>query len=103
MTFPKIPLYFAFIYNIVLKTGPTLRWLMRGKPVRLDSGQIEVLDDSMAEVLRKKQPAERIRIGFDIWTSAHTMLTAHLTSVHPDWDRGHVEREVARRFLHGAL
>ena len=71
--------------------------------MRLDAGQIEVLDDSMADVLRKKRPAERIRIGFDIWTSAHAMLTAHIKSIHPDWVREHVEREVTRRFLHGTL
>jgi hypothetical protein len=71
--------------------------------VRLDAGQIEILDDAMADVLRKKRPAERIRIGFDIWTSAHGMLTAYLKSIHPDWDREHVEREVTRRFQHGTL
>jgi hypothetical protein len=71
--------------------------------LRLDPGQIEILDDSMADVLRKKRPAERIRIGFDIWTSAHAMLTAYIKSIHPDWDREHVEREVTRRFLHGTL
>lgn len=71
--------------------------------MRLDTGQIEVLDDSMVAVLRKKKPAERIRIGFEIWASAHAMLTAHLKSLHPDWDKKRVEREVAGRFLHGAL
>jgi hypothetical protein len=71
--------------------------------MRLDAGQIEILDDSMADVLREKRPAERIRIGFDIWTSARAMLTAYITSIHPDWDRAHVEREVTRRFQHGTL
>jgi len=71
--------------------------------VRLDRGQIEVIDDSMADVLRKKRPAERIRIGFDIWISARSMLTAYIKSIHPDWDSQHVEHEVSRRFLHGTL
>lgn len=31
--------------------------------MRLDNGQIEVVDDAMAEMLRHKTPAERIRIG----------------------------------------
>lgn len=31
--------------------------------MRLDEGQIEVVDDATAEVLRRKTPAERIRIG----------------------------------------
>ena len=33
--------------------------------MRLDAGQIEVVDDIMAEVLRHKTPAERLRIGFN--------------------------------------
>lgn len=48
------------------------------KNLRLDQGQIEVVDNVMAEVLRHKTPAERIRIGFGLWTSAHNMLMAHL-------------------------
>lgn len=38
--------------------------------LRLDAGQIEVVDNVMAEVLRRKTRAERIRIGFNIWISA---------------------------------
>jgi hypothetical protein len=71
--------------------------------IRLDFGQIEVLDDAMAAVLRQKNPAERINIGFAIWTSAHNMLTSHIKTTHPTWDRKQVEREVARRLLHGSL
>ena len=46
--------------------------------MRLDRGQIEVVDEKVAEVLRLKTPAERIKIGFDMWVSARNMLTAHL-------------------------
>ena len=31
---------------------------------RLDRGQIEVVDDIVAEILRRKTPAERIRIAY---------------------------------------
>ncbi|MBI1821923.1 MAG: hypothetical protein HY036_02800 [Nitrospirae bacterium] len=71
--------------------------------MRLDRGQIEVVDDAMAEVLRRKTPAERIKIGFDIWISAHQMLMTHLKSTHPDWNTEQIQKEVAGRFLHGAL
>ena len=71
--------------------------------MRLDRGQIEVVDDAMAEVLRRKTPAGRIKIGFDMWISAHKMLLTHLRSIHPDWSNQQVQEEVARRFLHGAL
>ena len=31
---------------------------------------IEVIDDAMAEVLRRKTPQERLAIAFNMWTSA---------------------------------
>ena len=60
--------------------------------MRLDNGQIEVVDTMMAEVLRRKSPAQRISIGFAMWDSAKRMLTAHLSSEHPDWSVPHVHR-----------
>lgn len=69
----------------------------------LDPRRIEVMDEAMAEVLRRKTPAERIGIGFALWTSAQRMLQAHLASSHPEWDRARVSREVARRLSHGAI
>ena len=71
--------------------------------LRLDGGQIEVVDDAMAEILRHKTPAERIRIGFALWTSARRMLMTHLKKAHPDWDKGRVEKEVVKRLSHGAI
>ena len=71
--------------------------------MRLDRGQIEVVDDVMAEVLRKKTPAERIRIGFNLWTSTRNALISHLKNEHPDWDPRKLQREVARRLSHGAV
>jgi len=69
--------------------------------MRLDRGQIEVMEDSMAEVLRSKSSAQRIAIGFALWTSAREMLTAHLGTSHPDWDVGRIQSEVAKRLSHG--
>lgn len=71
--------------------------------LRLDPGQIEVVDDTMAEILRHKTPGERIRIGFALWTSARQMLMTHLKKTHPDWDNRRVEKEVAKRLSHGAI
>jgi hypothetical protein len=70
----------------------------RSTLMRLDPGQIEVIDDAMAEVLKHKSPAERIQIGFNIWISARKMLVLQIQKAHPDWDEKTVEREVARRF-----
>lgn len=65
--------------------------------------RIEVLDEAMAEVLRRKTPAERLAIGFGLWRSARTMLRGQLTSLHPEWDAERLEREVVRRLSHGAI
>jgi hypothetical protein len=70
--------------------------------MKLDPGRIEVVDDVMAEVLRRKTPAERIAIGFSLWTSAQRILTAHLRKSHPDWEARRIQSEVARRLSHGA-
>jgi len=70
--------------------------------MRLDRGQIEVIDDRMAEVLRRKSPEERLQIAFGMWESAHEMIRSFLTSEHPDWSDKELDREVARRLLRGA-
>ncbi len=73
------------------------------KTLRLDKGQIEVVDDDMAEVLRRKTPAERIQIGFEIWASTYKMLKTHLRQIHPEWSTERLDQEVARRLGHGAI
>jgi hypothetical protein len=69
----------------------------------LDPRPVEVLDEAMAEVLRQKLPQDRLRIGFNLWISAHKMLTTLIRHSHPEWDEKAVEREVAGRLLHGTL
>ena len=68
--------------------------------MRLDAGQIEVLDESMVEVLRQKTPAQRLQIGFALWDSSKRMLTAHLSAEHPDWTQERVRAEVAWRLAY---
>jgi len=76
---------------------------MTTKTLKLDKGQIEIVDDVMADILRRKTPAERIRIGFGLWTSACTMLSSHLRREHPEWSEEKLQREIARRMSHGAV
>ncbi|MEK6590944.1 MAG: hypothetical protein AABZ11_09730 [Nitrospinota bacterium] len=71
--------------------------------LRLDKGQIEVVDDVVADVLRHKTSAERIGIGFALWTSAYKMLKIHLKTAYPDWDAKKIEQEVIKRLSHGTL
>jgi len=68
----------------------------------VDWRRIEVLDEAMAGVLRRKTPAERLAIGFGLWRSARTLLRGQLASLHPEWDVQRLEREVARRLSLGA-
>lgn len=71
--------------------------------MRLDAGQIEVVDDNMAEILRQKTPAERIRIGFMLWSSARKMLRSHLKHAHPQWDEERIDKELRKRFYYEAV
>jgi len=71
--------------------------------MRLDPGQIEVLDDPMAAVLRQKTGAERLAIANGWFLSAQRMLTSHLRTEHPDWSDEQIAREVARRISLGLI
>ena len=71
--------------------------------LRLDRGQIEVVDNTMAEVLRQKTPAERIQIGFHMWTAARKMLLVHLKNINPEWEDEMIKKEAARRLSHGFI
>lgn len=64
---------------------------------------IEVMDDDMAEILKKKTPQERLEIAFGLWRSARKMLTSFLRSQHPEWDDKRIQVEVAKRMSHGAV
>ena len=70
---------------------------------RLDDGQIEVVDDKVAEILRKKTPAERLRIAFGMWHSVRILLLSNIKSLHPEWDERMMQKEAAKRLSHGAV
>jgi hypothetical protein len=65
--------------------------------------QFEVLDDQMADVLRRKSEAERLRIAGRMWRSARAILRGAIRTEHPDWDRDRVNLEIARRISHGVV
>ena len=64
---------------------------------RLDEGQIEVMDDAVAEVLRRKTPAERVAMIGEAWRFAVVWVEAAVRSQHEDWDEGQVAAEARRR------
>lgn len=71
--------------------------------MRLDSGQIEVMDAAMIEILRGKTGAERLSIASGMFASARRMLISHLRATHADWTEQQILREAARRLSHGAV
>ena len=65
--------------------------------------QIELLDDDMAEILRHKTEAERLRIAAAMYRSARTIIRGAIRTEHPDWDVEQVNREIANRISHGLV
>ncbi len=63
---------------------------------------IELLDEAIVEILRRKTPAERVAMIFTANRTMRLRLEGHLRTVHPDWDTSQVMQEIARRMSCGA-
>lgn len=61
----------------------------------------EMVDDAMADILRRKTEQERMRIAAGMWRSARVMLRGAICTEHPDWDEAQVNCEIARRISGG--
>ncbi|MDA0591317.1 MAG: hypothetical protein O2820_12920 [Planctomycetota bacterium] len=66
---------------------------------RLDHGQIEVVDEVIAEILRHKTYAERIQMISDAHETARHLVNGGVRSQHPTWNDDEVEAEVLRRLV----
>lgn len=80
---------------LLCQQEPDMKW-------RLDSGQIEALDEALADVLRRKTPAEKIQMIAAAHRTARQLIRAGVRHQHPDWDDAQVEAEVLRRLTRGA-
>lgn len=69
--------------------------------LRLDRGQIEVVDDKVAEILRKKSGPERLNMVWDAWSFFEIRIRAHLKGVHPEWTEEQIRKEIVRRVTYG--
>jgi hypothetical protein len=67
----------------------------------LNLKHIDMLDDTLVEILRNKTPGERLAMGLEMNRTARLMIAASLRSYHPDWTEEQVLAEVARRMFDG--
>ncbi len=64
---------------------------------------IELLDEAMVEILRRKTAAERVAMIFAATNRTMRLrLEGHLRTLHPDWDTPQVMQEIARRMSRAA-
>jgi hypothetical protein len=63
---------------------------------------IEILDEAVVDVLRRKTPTERVAMIFAANRTMRLRLEGHLRTRHPDWDSQTVMQEIARRMSRGA-
>ncbi len=71
--------------------------------MRLDKGQIEVVDDRVAEILRTKSGPERLTMVWADWSFFQTRIMAHLKNEHehPEWTEEQIRKEILRRVTYG--
>ncbi|HYO09553.1 MAG TPA: hypothetical protein VER17_11330 [Tepidisphaeraceae bacterium] len=62
-----------------------------------DPRRIEVIDDDVAEILRRKAPAEKMEMIFAANRTMRLRIEGALRTWHPQWTDEQVAREVARR------
>lgn len=60
---------------------------------------IELIEPELVESLRRKTPAQRLEISFQMWRCARDQLNHLLRWQHPDWDEKQLRAEFRRRML----
>lgn len=65
---------------------PTPELVVDGQYAKNRRPCVELLDDAIVEVLRRKTPAERVAMIFAANRTMRLRLEGHLRSRHPDWD-----------------
>ena len=58
---------------------------------------IELLDEAVVEILRRKTKTERVAMIFEANRTMRLRLEGHLRTRHPEWDDQAVQQEIARR------
>jgi hypothetical protein len=68
---------------------------------RIQSQPVEVIDDQLAEVLRRRTPADRVEMISAANRTARILAAAGVRFQHPDWSEEQVQAEVRRRVCGG--
>ncbi len=66
------------------------------------SRDVEVVDDQLAEVLRRKSPAEKVEMVAAANRTARLLAAAGVRFQHPDWNDAQIQAEVIRRVTGGS-
>ena len=72
-----------------------MSFMTREKP------SIEVVDDQMAEILRRKTPAEKVAMIAAAHRAARMLAAAGVRFQHPDWSEQQIQAEALRRVSGG--
>jgi hypothetical protein len=75
---------------------------MTQMPRQVDQRRIEVVDEHVAELLRRKTPAERVKMISDAHRTMRLLIEGGLRTRHPDWGDEEILAEVQRRMMRGA-
>ena len=62
---------------------------------------IEVVEDEMATVLRRKTGAQRLKIVDALYRSAWNLIETNVRASHPDWKKPQIRAAVAARISGG--
>jgi hypothetical protein len=71
--------------------------------MKLDPNRIEVMDDRVAEIMRRMTPAQKIAMIDELWKFSRSLAEAGARLLHPDWSDEQIRRETIRRMSRGAL
>lgn len=71
------------------------------KTLRLDRGQIEAIDDKIAEIMKTKSGMERLNMAWDAWAFFEKRIKIHLKNKHPEWTEDQIQKEIVKRVTYG--
>jgi Rv0078B-related antitoxin len=63
---------------------------------------VEVIDDRVAECYRNQTTSFKLNLSWGMMDMGSDIARSSIRHFHPDWTEEQIQREVARRFSHGA-